>query len=193
LGLVHCDVSPSNIFVGNDGQVRLGDFGIAHSKLVTTALTETGIAGKASYLSPEQIEEGRLSPGTDVFALGAVLFEMLCGRRAFIGKNTREVLKQICAGDAPRVRSIRDDPGRDGHDARRAQIGEIISELQVITGAVERERAVHDRSVPLQESGRVGRRPRRRAHIGARDIAGLKLPGREQSTSAEIRTGPCGK
>ncbi|HSI03741.1 MAG TPA: serine/threonine-protein kinase [Myxococcota bacterium] len=108
LGLVHCDVSPSNIFVANDGQVRLGDFGVAHSRLVTTALTEQGIAGKAAYLSPEQIEEERLSPATDVFALGAVLFEMLCGRRAFIGKSTQEVLKRICSGDVPRVRSIRD-------------------------------------------------------------------------------------
>ncbi len=108
LGLVHCDVSPSNIFVGNDGQVRLGDFGVAHSRLVTNALTEKGIAGKAAYMSPEQIEEERLSPSTDVFALGAVLFEMLCGRRAFVGKSTQEVLKRICAGDAPRVRSIRD-------------------------------------------------------------------------------------
>ncbi len=108
MGLVHCDVSPANIFIGNNGQVRLGDFGVAHSRLVTTALTEKGIAGKAAYLSPEQIREERLSPATDVFALGAVLFEMLCGRRAFVGKNTQELLKKICAGEVPRVRSVRD-------------------------------------------------------------------------------------
>ncbi len=108
MGLVHCDVSPSNIFIGNDGHVLLGDFGVAHSRLVTNALTDKGIAGKASYLAPEQIEEERLSPATDVFALGAVLFEMLCGRRAFVGKSPQEVLKRVCAGDAPRVRSIRD-------------------------------------------------------------------------------------
>ncbi len=108
LGLVHCDVTPSNIFIGNDGGVRLGDFGVAHSRLVSTKLNEKGIAGKAAYLSPEQIREERLSPATDVFALGCVLFELLCGRRAFPGKSTREVLKKVTAGDVPRVRSLRD-------------------------------------------------------------------------------------
>jgi serine/threonine protein kinase len=108
LGLVHCDVSPSNIFIGKDGQVRLGDFGVAHSRLITTTLAEKGIAGKAAYLAPEQIREERLAPATDVFALGAVLFEMLCGRRAFIGKTTQDVLGRIVAGEAPRVRAVRD-------------------------------------------------------------------------------------
>lgn len=109
LGLVHCDVSPSNIFVANDGVVRLGDFGVAHSRLMTSALADKGIAGKASYLAPEQIEEERLSPATDVFGLGAVLFEMLTGRKAFDGKTPADILRRITAGDVPASSSLREE------------------------------------------------------------------------------------
>lgn len=109
LGLVHCDVTPSNIFIGKDGKVLLGDFGVAHSRLVAHQLDEKGIAGKAPYLAPEQIQEERLSPATDVFALGAVLFEMITGRRAFEGKGNKAILKRILAGEAPRVSAVRED------------------------------------------------------------------------------------
>lgn len=109
LGLVHCDVTPSNIFIGANGRVWLGDFGVAHSRLMSTSLGDKGIAGKAAYLAPEQIMQERLSPATDVFALGSVLFELLCGRRAFEGKTNKEVLKRVLVGDVPRVRTVRDD------------------------------------------------------------------------------------
>jgi serine/threonine protein kinase len=107
LGLVHCDVTPSNIFIAKTGTVRLGDFGVAHSKLIHSQLAEQGIAGKAPYLAPEQINFEAVSPATDVFALGAILFEILSGRRAFQGKGVGEIMKKVVAGGVPIVSTVR--------------------------------------------------------------------------------------
>ncbi len=110
MGIVHCDVTPSNIFIANNGQVRLGDFGVAHSKLIASEMAERGwIAGKASYLAPEQIIDENVSPATDVFALGAILFEMIAGRKAFEGKSTQEIMDKIVDGGVPRLGSVRDN------------------------------------------------------------------------------------
>ncbi|MBC7794069.1 MAG: protein kinase, partial [Clostridia bacterium] len=109
MGIVHCDVTPSNVFIAQNGQVRLGDFGVAHSKLIASAMAERGwIAGKASYLAPEQIHDETVSPATDVFALGSILFEMIAGRKAFNGKTTQEVMNKIVDGNVSRLSAVRD-------------------------------------------------------------------------------------
>ena len=80
-GLVHRDLKPSNLIEREDGTVKIADFGIARS-VDATALTEEGtIVGTAAYLAPEQAEGGAVSPRTDLFALGVVLFELLTGRQ----------------------------------------------------------------------------------------------------------------
>lgn len=107
LGLVHCDVTPSNIFISTTGAVRLGDFGVAHSKLMASQLAEQGIAGKAPYLAPEQVAFEQVSPSTDVFALGAILFEMVTGRRAFEGKNVPEIMKKVANSNVPLASTLR--------------------------------------------------------------------------------------
>lgn len=110
MGIVHCDVTPSNVFISNSGQVRLGDFGVAHSKLIASAMAERGyIAGKVSYLAPEQIIDENVAPATDVFALGAILFEMVAGRKAFQGKSSQEIMDKIVDGAVPRLGSVRDN------------------------------------------------------------------------------------
>src|SRR5690606_8977309 len=79
--IVHLDVSPQNILVGYEGAVKLTDFGIAKAR-ATAAITEHRIVrGKASYLSPEQVEGKTVDGRTDVYALGCVLYEMLTGVR----------------------------------------------------------------------------------------------------------------
>jgi eukaryotic-like serine/threonine-protein kinase len=80
-GIVHRDLKPGNLIERSDGTVKIADFGIARAA-DTTSLTEAGtIIGTAAYLAPEQAEGGVVSPATDVYALGIVLYELLNGKR----------------------------------------------------------------------------------------------------------------
>ncbi|MEZ4462095.1 MAG: serine/threonine-protein kinase [bacterium] len=90
LGIVHRDVTPSNILVSNDGIVKLVDFGVAKA-LGSASKTQSGaIKGKYAYMSPEQIQADEVSRQSDVFAAGCTLFEMLSGTKPF-GDGIRAV------------------------------------------------------------------------------------------------------
>ena len=95
LGIVHCDVSPSNVFVSRAGEVKLGDFGVARA-----AGEGRGRAafGKVRYLAPEQLRGEAVDPRTDVFGLGAVLHELLTGSPAFAGGDAGAVASRILSG-----------------------------------------------------------------------------------------------
>jgi serine/threonine protein kinase len=81
--VVHSDVKPGNVLVDQGGNIFLTDFGIArHAESTTTTL---GIAGSPAYMAPEQIRGDPVSPATDVYALGVMLYEMLTGQRPFRG------------------------------------------------------------------------------------------------------------
>jgi serine/threonine protein kinase len=83
-GLVHRDVSPGNILLDGDGRARLTDFGIAHRDGDETAATATGtLVGTLRYIAPEQLRGEPATAASDLFALGAVTYEMLAGRPAF--------------------------------------------------------------------------------------------------------------
>jgi serine/threonine protein kinase len=94
LGIVHCDVSPSNVFLSRAGEVKLGDFGVARA----AGSRERASFGKVRYLAPEQLRGAAVGPRTDVFALGATLYEFLTGRAAFPGSDPDEVARRILAG-----------------------------------------------------------------------------------------------
>jgi serine/threonine protein kinase len=97
LGIVHCDVSPSNVFISRLGEIKLGDFGVA---LAAGADAPSGGAtfGKIHYLAPEQIRGERPTPASDLFALGAMTFELLTNQHAFPGRTVNEVGQAILAG-----------------------------------------------------------------------------------------------
>ncbi len=101
-GIIHRDVKPQNILIDRQGQVRLTDFGIAKA-LGGPGLTRVGMTyGTAAYLAPEQATGDPLGPPTDVYALGIVLFEMLCGQAPFRAENAAAVAyQQVYAAPPP--------------------------------------------------------------------------------------------
>jgi eukaryotic-like serine/threonine-protein kinase len=105
-GIVHRDVKPANILLLEDGSVKLLDFGIA--KLTSSTLTRQGdVLGSPSYMSPEQIMGLETVDGrSDVFSAGAVLFELLAGRRPFDGDTTPTIVMKILNTEAPSLDAL---------------------------------------------------------------------------------------
>jgi serine/threonine-protein kinase len=113
LQLVHRDVSPHNVFITYDGQVKLLDFGIAKAASSRTQ-TEVGILkGKAAYMSPEQACSEPLDRRSDVFSLGIVLWEMLAGRRLFAASSTMATLQQVLRGPILSLGAVAPDVDRE--------------------------------------------------------------------------------
>jgi serine/threonine-protein kinase len=106
LHLVHRDVSPHNIMLGYDGRVKLLDFGIAKSTK-STHQTEAGVVkGKVCYMAPEQWLSSPVDARTDVFALGACLYEALTGRVVFRRETQSEVMRAVLRDGAPALSEV---------------------------------------------------------------------------------------
>jgi serine/threonine protein kinase len=107
LGLVHRDVSPSNVLVSYTGGVKIIDFGIAKAARRQTETRAGTLKGKVSYMSPEQCMGGSIDCRSDVFALGILIWEMTVGRRLFDAESEYMLLRQIVDEDAPRPSSVK--------------------------------------------------------------------------------------
>ena len=91
--VIHRDIKPGNILVGMDWHVKITDFGIARPEDGTRVTTTGSILGTAEYMSPEQAEGRKVDGRSDVYSLGAVLYQMLAGRPPFVGNTALEVMK----------------------------------------------------------------------------------------------------
>jgi len=112
LGIVHRDVSPSNILVSLDGEVKVSDFGIAWSTMKSHKSELGAIKGKVPYMPPEQVRGGALDGRADVYALGAVLYEAVCGRPPFVGP-AGALIPLVVEGKYARPRDVSPDVPED--------------------------------------------------------------------------------
>jgi len=95
LKLVHQDITPSNLMISLEGQVKLIDFGMAKLRIKKTKPGEIVISGKIPYLAPEQVTGGEIDRRTDIFSLGVVFYEMLAGSRLIDSKEAKDAVQQI--------------------------------------------------------------------------------------------------
>ncbi|MFG2677898.1 Stk1 family PASTA domain-containing Ser/Thr kinase [Streptomyces sp. NPDC048392] len=99
-GFVHRDMKPENVLIGDDGRVKVADFGLVRAVNTVTS-TSGAVLGTVSYLAPEQIEHGTADPRVDVYACGVVLYEMLTGARPHDGDSAAAVLYKHLHEDVP--------------------------------------------------------------------------------------------
>ena len=101
-GLVHRDVKPENVLLGDDGRVKVADFGLARAVETSNLTATTGLLiGTVAYLAPEQVEHGTADPRTDVYAAGILLWEMLTGTPPYDGDSPLSVAYRHVHDDVP--------------------------------------------------------------------------------------------
>jgi len=166
-GIVHRDVKPANLLVRPGGAIVLVDFGVARSA-AGNGLTGTNVVlGSVNYMAPEQAEGKKVTPATDVYALGAVAYCCLTGRPPYVGDNPLQVMSQLVYGDLPSLprdvpppvaalvlRAIAKDPAqRFASAAEMASVARAPGRMNVGRPPTQQTRPIPPQ--PGQTSGRV--------------------------------------
>jgi hypothetical protein len=146
--IVHRDVKPANIWLEDDGGVKLLDFGIA--KFGDTDVTQAGdVLGSISYMSPEQLAGGTIDGRSDIFSAGIVMYELLAGRRPFQGDSPTAIMMKIIHEEAPPLDAVPGAPPKlrgliakaleKNPEKRYQRAAEFASELRDLQISIERQ------------------------------------------------------
>jgi serine/threonine-protein kinase len=109
LGIIHRDISPSNVLISQRGEVKLTDFGVSiHQRMIRQTWGDD-LRGKFGYIAPEMIEGNVADPRADIFSWGVIAWEMLAHRRLFDAPHPEAILNQICNSMIPPLSSIQAD------------------------------------------------------------------------------------
>lgn len=150
-GLVHRDVKPQNVLMNGDDQAKVTDFGIARSIDVDVSVTQTGtVLGTSAYIAPEQASGGEITPQTDVYSLGVVLYELLTGEVPFPGESFVAVamkhindpppsLVERRPETPPRLAAAVDRALAKGPGERFASMDDFVAELSACLAELEPE------------------------------------------------------
>jgi serine/threonine-protein kinase len=200
LHIVHRDVSPPNILVSTDGDIKLCDFGIARAASKVSRTESGALKGKVPYMSPEQAWGKGVDQRSDIYSLGAVIFELVAGRRLYRGESEMETLEKVRAGEvvAPSTLNPEVPPALDAlllkalarePDGRYANVSEMLRDLEAVLRTYEpppssAELAIyvhHLETERRRSRRRAPARPSRRPRPPRRPLPGRRSPSRPAS------------
>jgi eukaryotic-like serine/threonine-protein kinase len=175
LGLVHRDISPQNVFITFDGQVKVLDFGIA-KLAISQHYTATGVVkGKIRYMAPEQLLGKRVDRRADVYAIGVMLWEAAAGKRMWQGIADAQVMRRVIRGQLPELGEVDAELARVVHkalalepDARYASAFELQTDLDAFL-------SLHSPALRVLEVSKVVERLFEAARAETRSIVERRL------------------
>ncbi len=195
MGLVHRDVSPQNVLISFEGDIKLCDFGIVKAVSKASKTQMGALKGKLQYMSPEQAWGRPVDARSDIFSLGSVLFEMLTGQRLFSGESEMSVLDAVREG---RIQAPRDlDPrvplevnalvlkalAREPRD-RYGSAGDFQHEIDAVLGSLKPTPAQRDLAVYIQ--GLFASVPRATTAPAAEPASAPPTPARPSPRAEEV-------
>jgi serine/threonine-protein kinase len=184
VGVVHRDVKPANILLVDERFVKVTDFGI--SRINNSDLTLDGtVVGTPSYMSPEQCRGQAVDARSDIFSLGVVLFELLCGKRPFSGPSATAVMQRLLSDEAADISAV--DPAID--PALRAIIHRALAKAPAARYASADDMAAALRALRLPPGGAVDPTIVMTQNSAREMVRGTDAPKRSSAASAGEPTG----
>src|SRR3954463_10277834 len=139
-GVVHRDVKPANVLIDDRaGQVKLADLGIATAAEHSRITHSGAVMGTAAYMAPERLEGGAAEKGVDIYALAAVAFEMLSGRKAVEGASPLEIARRVATAPPPDLRETVGDAPEGAAQALKRGLAKRPEDRQASAGDLVRE------------------------------------------------------